>query len=45
MSMHPPVPKIVAALAAGAMVGGSALDVFAAPVRKEFFWRPSRGAR
>jgi hypothetical protein len=45
MSMHPPVRTIVAALAAGAMVGGSTLGVFAAPVRKAFFWRASRGAR
>ena len=45
MSTLAPVPKIVAALAAGAIVGGSALDVFAAPVRKAFVWRASRSAR
>jgi hypothetical protein len=45
MSTHAPVPKIAAALAAGAMVGVSTLDGFAAPVRKAFFWRASRGAR
>ena len=45
MSTLAPVPKIVAALAAGAMIGGSTLGVFAAPVRKAFVWRASRRAR
>jgi hypothetical protein len=33
MSMHQPVRKIVASLAAGAMVMGTTLDAFAAPAR------------
>jgi len=33
MSMHPPVRKIVASLAAGAMVMGTTLDACAAPAR------------
>lgn len=45
MSTRPPVRMIFAALAAGAAVGGSTLDVFVAPVRKAFLWRASRGAR